>query len=142
MTCRDTGTSVEALAALLWREALVGGSAVPCPSTAPWSRSSPLGDHCSESRPAGNFRAGTVRAGFGTPIPCVYFWKLQGRGAGSSLCGEPPRSLLVLMEAPGKNHFPHPFHSGGSGSPELAAFPPSSQLITLTSASVSTSPSL
>lgn len=94
-----------------------------CPSPASQSRSSPLGDHCSESKPAGSFRAGTVRAAFGTSISCVYFWKLQGGVLGRVSVGEPPCSLLVLLEAPGQNPFPHPSTQEAQAALSLQPFP-------------------
>lgn len=73
MNCRDTGRFVEALAALLWREALqCAAPALPHGAVlfTPWGTT--------RASPCRSFRAGTVRAAFGTSISCVYFWKLQG----------------------------------------------------------------
>lgn len=81
------------------------------------------GGHCSESKPAGSFRAGTVRAAFGTSISCVYFWKLQGGVLGRVSVGEPPCSLLVLLEAPGQNPFPHPSTQEAQAALSLQPFP-------------------
>lgn len=103
--------------------ALVGGSAERCPSTASWSRSSPLGDHCSESGAAGNFRVRTVRAGFGSRSPVSTsgssnggvlsrvsvgsphalfwsFWRLQGRIPFLTLSSQEAQAVLSLQPFP------------------------------------------
>lgn len=103
-----------------------------CPSPASRSCSSPLGDHCSESKPAGSFRAGTVRAAFGTSISC-------GSTSGSSKEGcwveslWEPHALFWSFWAPGQNPFPHPSTQEAQAALSLQPFPPSSQPITLTS---------
>ena len=137
LNCRDTGRSVEALAALLWWEALQGAA----PALLHGDVLHPRGTTVLKAELPGT--SGLGQSGKASvPDPLCLFLEAPREGCWVESLWLAPRSLLVLLEPPGQNPFPHPFHSGGLGSPELAAFPPSSQLMTLTSASVPTSPSL
>lgn len=115
---------MEALAALLWREALqCAAPALPHGAVLhPWGTIVLKASLPGASGPA-------IRTALITSISLCLLLGGSRRVLGRVSVGS-PQPLLVLLEAPGQNPFPHPSTQEAQAALSFAAFPPSSQPIT------------